>query len=102
MQDFTATVITLVLVHRCSSRYQSCNNMRNMYTFFDILTSHVGQQDQVSSTLSPLAERHTACRPPGGGAMHKNFWETVGVFHYANVSPRFTHYCLFLMSLSLN
>lgn len=54
MQDFTATVITLVLVHRCSSRYQSCNNMMNIYTFFDILTK-VGQQDQVSSTLSPLA-----------------------------------------------
>lgn len=49
MQDFTATVITLVLVHRCSSRYQ-----RNMHTFFDILTSHVGQQDQVSSTQSPF------------------------------------------------
>ncbi len=39
MQDLTATVITLVLVHRCSSRYQSCRNEEYIYTlFFNILT----------------------------------------------------------------
>lgn len=60
-QDFTATVITLVLVHRCRSTYQSCT-MRNKYTIYWLvmLGSMIRFAPQSTCLLSSRRRREEA------------------------------------------
>lgn len=64
MQDFTATVITLVLVHRCSSRYQSWNKEEYVHILWSLNLSQ-----QVSGTPLSSGRRSDAHGDSLGGAM---------------------------------
>lgn len=74
MQDFTATVITLVLVHRCRSTYQSCTIWGTCTQSWIYWLLMLGSMIRLARHLAPITGTEHVCYPPGDGVKNSFLW----------------------------